>query len=436
MKLLKIVLLSILFLNIALFSCKRKYEGEFIGPIKEANFTLKEPLELSTSSIDFADNDTNLVYFAAKVDRATDITVTIRGLESNAQKTITYKNVSKLDSTNTWNGSQDELYYFRTGEKCVVTISAGGNLQDNEIAVQLRDRGEVVSGGTILDTDTLVIKRRRNLPSNQIELFPRYPIFTESTQERGYNLVYKARYDHEDGAGDRNDKERAPELATIIRNGNRTIEHISTNTELLEFDPYKKSIRGTDGDRFFLLKGKDQISKVTPYNSPDYYIGRLSSPNMKGNANIAGNILAYGNGINQTKSIVQAIEAVSPDDLYFNVFVYGNGDGSQINYTIKEVENTIATADYDDKIDESYQTTIKVNFKGWQLFSIPYSKFTYTRQKNEVTGKEYDGSKANKVKEPGKIRYVQFSLVAGTLGGEGQAIIDCPVMSWGGPLKY
>ncbi|MBC7389885.1 MAG: hypothetical protein H7329_11775, partial [Opitutaceae bacterium] len=175
---------------------------------------------------------------------------------------------------------------------------------------------------------------------------------------------------------------------------------------------------------------------------PDYYIGRLMSVNLR-NPNIPSNKITFGNlpdicG-NTTgligKDIVNFMEkAVTPDSLFFNVFVYGNGDGSKINYTIKEDDDQNGT--YVDGIDESYEKPIVVDFFGWKLFSLRYSDFTKAQYRNSDTGKDETATSGNKSKDINHIINVQFGLVSGTLGGKAQMIIDVPTVSVGKPFSY
>jgi len=421
----KLILVFVGLIACLAISCKKKYTSDFIAPYKDVQYTMVDSLKLNIKEIDFQNASVNKVYFTGSVDKKTSLRITIKGLTSMAEKNLTRSNATSLDSIS-WDGSQDSLYYFREGEYCAITFSTVDDAKNNEVTRNLNDRGDIVSSGVVLDRDTILIKKRKAVPANQFEIFPQYPV---SGGAASSGFIYVAAYDVE-GSASREGIEASPEV--LGGAGGKTVLFVSENRNWLLFDPYKKPIRGTFGDRFFIMRGTDMYSKVTPFDFPDYYVGRFMSPDLMHTPVGGTNRRAYGGtGINITAKFA----SYSADQVYFNVFVYGDGGGSQINYTVKELENPNG-GDFDDQNDEAYQYPIKLNFRGWKLFSIPYSKFVYTRQKIKSSGKEYDGKYANHIKEPSKVVHVQFGLIAPKKGATGQFIIDNPVISWGGPLQY
>ncbi|MBC7389060.1 MAG: hypothetical protein H7329_07615, partial [Opitutaceae bacterium] len=199
---------------------------------------------------------------------------------------------------------------------------------------------------------------------------------------------------------------------------------------------------GLTDSRFFYLKGQDLSTRMQTESGPDYYIGRLQSVNLKDSSS-AGNRLTFGDtpvicglpskyGKNVTKLLEQA---GTPDNLYFNVFVYGNNDGSKINYIIKEDDNNSGYYE-DEQGDESYEKSIVVDFTGWKLFSFKYSDFTKAAYVDPVDGLDKTLGYGNGRKNISNIINVQFNLVAGIKGGKGQMIIDYPTASWGSKFSY
>lgn len=410
--------LSIAFLLvIAVVGCKKKYDKDFIGPDKQIDFKLVEPFVVSTNTVDFSNPNANKVYFKAAIDIPTNIRVTITGTESYAQRNLTLYG-TKFDSTLFWGGEQDSLYYFREGEKCIVTFSTVDETDPNLVTVTLEDRGVVVDHGTLFAQDTITIVKTKPEPKGQVRLFPKHPV----TGLEG-RALYIAGYDNE-ALTVRLRKDMWDTISIV-----GSASYVFTNKSLI---PYAKGPTSITGERYFMLQGEDIESKYPPIDKPDYYIGRLALAgginltNPGTSANSPNKLLYGGNGLKLSDSV----RSYSAEEVYFSVFVYGNGDGSQINYTVKELEGGNSYAD--DK-DESYEKSILINFKGWKLFTFRYSEFTYAETKDTESGK---GSLYNGKKEPSKIVSVQFGLVASKLGGFGQCIIDNPVVSWGRPFKY
>ena len=174
-------------------------------------------------------------------------------------------------------------------------------------------------------------------------------------------------------------------------------------------------------------------------NKANYYIGRLATQPLAAK-NITASKSSYSYFLyNNQLNLVKALNAASADQVYINVFVYGTGDGSKLNLTVKEDDDKNST--YEDKKDEQYQAQITLSFTGWKLFSFNYGSASFQYQAPPIPQscnviKNIPGQFSNRVKEPANIILVQWSLVARDQGGPGQFIIDYPSISLGGPLTY
>ena len=391
-----------------IFGCKKKNSAEIVAPQIQNSANLVEPFKANASSVNFSDSIGRTVNFKGKFDKTANWKISIVGLKSGAIKTFTGTSTD-LNTLVNWNGAQDSLYFFRDNEKVVAHLS----IDNSEIA-----------------RDTILIIKKKRENSNKIALFPKYVNLSDCSSRNG--LFYTAGYDIEP----------APLLdmdpsISVDMNGN--IGAVGDSS--LNLLPNAKYQGGLTNSRFFYLKGQDVSTRIQTESGPDYYIGRLQSVNLK-DSTTAGNRLSFGNtpdicgkpsryGKNVTILMEQA---GSPDNLYFNVFVYGDGNGDIILYKVKEDDNN--NGFYEDGSDESYEKAIVVDFKGWKLFSLKYSDFTKATFRDPADGFDKTNANGNRVKNISNIIHVQFELNAHLKGGKGQMIIDYPTASWGGKFTY
>lgn len=396
------ILLSVAVCLILSTSCKKKYASEQLGPDIKIDFELLEPFKISAENVSFL-ND-NKVHFSAKMDKKIKWRVLITGEKSGATKT--FEGFSdNIDSTKViWDGGQDSLYYFRKDERCIVTMSAVNDIVYDNSTLQLANRGELIKQYTPLFSDTILIKEPKQIDVYTFDIFPTYG-----------NGDFKVGFD------DEIHDNMFENLPPVNKVGSSLFEVIHA-----DYLKYATNGQGIRSEKYFMLKGMDQDAPLNPKN---YYIGRLSTYNLSEDS-------PYQNDHDQT-FLWENLWAgkYDPTKVYLNVFVYGNGDGSKINIALKEDEGDDGQFNGND--DEFFQKVVVVDFVGWKLFSFPYSEFGY--QKNPPDKGHpvaFDGSLSNKIREPQKLQQVQFGLVAGTLGGIGQFIIDYPTLTLGGPLKY
>tara|TARA_B100001540_G_scaffold284376_1_gene276630 strand:+ start:265 stop:1422 length:1158 start_codon:yes stop_codon:yes gene_type:complete len=139
----------------------------------------------------------------------------------------------------------------------------------------------------------------------------------------------------------------------------------------------------------------------------------------------------------------------SPDDLYFNIFIYGDSDypGTTVELKIYENEDFDSLPYVDDlrnyaldelntlnsaqkAISDAWLYDIIVNWDGWKMVSVPYSAFRATN--NPLTG-----GNGNRIKEPGRISGIEASLLSfPTAGLEVKTYIDFLTFTQGGRPQF
>lgn len=128
-------------------------------------------------------------------------------------------------------------------------------------------------------------------------------------------------------------------------------------------------------------------------------------------------------GANPIKLTSENNAPTNPDDVYFNVYVYGTGDKESELY-ITMFENDHGNAK---NTDDGIQLKLTVAHYGWKLISRRYSDIPF-KTLNATTG--------NNTREPHKIVVLDFALQSKTIGEYAKVIIDYPCITVGGPLKH
>lgn len=416
-----------------IFSCKRSFDKSIIGPEIQYSSNLVVPFQANVSSVNFRRTDSNFVIFKGKFEKSTKWKITVRGLKSGATKTIEGQS-DDISLNSLWNGAQDSLYFFRDGEMVVASLSLNNSVKNKTNVFQnLDNRGDVVISENEIARDTIFIIKGKPSNANQFELFPRYGGKGDCTEEL-IPYFYSVGYDAESYGS----KDVDPSIP-YNNDFNFFYAVFDSSNMLLNYSKYQGGLKGS---KFFMLKGTDVSTNVSTQKGPDYYVARLRSANLQDPTDFR-NTLNYGNlidpcdvgdakGVSVTNFMSKAI---TPDNLYFNVFVYGNGDGSKINYTIQENDNMKGDFEADNG-DEAYEKAIVIDFKGWKLFSLKYSDFGKAQFINPRTGIDETNLNGNGKKDISNILYVQFGLVSGTFGGKAQMIIDVPTVSIVKPFSY
>ncbi len=380
--------LLVLLCIVALASCKRVNDP--IGPeykIPSSSFELfnnsyfKATILEPNFSIDPSDQET----FEAEFSEEVTWKITLKGLKSGAVKT--YNGFSKkLDaSNNIWTGKHEGLYFFRTGEKVVASLT--------------------FLGSDLLYTDTINIKYARNwnIPGK---------IVTLVTLEKG---TYSPEYQFYDGPVDKsnNDYKQTFPFQGSVYSDMQTAKNNQIESVLRDIngDTITTEIAGSiEGDKLYRMAGQDGI--YGGEDNSDYFIG--------------GTGLAKG---------VYAGMSSDPSDVYFNIYVYGTGDlNSKLVVNFGEDDNLNGTFEEGKKAEnyaikeDEFTFGIPVTWIGWKLVSVKYSDLT-------LSG---DGAKAvngNKKLEPHKVKKVGFVLLSLAKGGKASVRFDFATFTMGKPFN-
>lgn len=136
------------------------------------------------------------------------------------------------------------------------------------------------------------------------------------------------------------------------------------------------------------------------------------------------------------------------DDLYFNLYVYGDPNFSNTAVEIKIYENDdpaiktrdslrlfaknitqTLTADIQ-AISDAWIYDIQVNWSGWKLVSVPYSAF---RAANSLE----KGGGGNRIKQPWRVTGISVSLLSyPTSGNDVSTFVDYLTITQGGRPQY
>jgi hypothetical protein len=408
-----------------IISCKRTHIDQ-VGPLVNTNIYLTDQFAASLDVADFytPNSTTSKVTFQTHFNQPVHWRITITGENSYAIKTIEGTSANVDASNAIWDGSQDSLQYFRSGERCFISISNVTDIDKNYVTDQLSTRGQVVPLPSVIGRDTVTIVDRTGTGGFKLAK-PAVGVDVLSSSLAKLNV----------GFDDENYQSfpwTEADTNYMKKSAGKFLHYYTTYPSLI---PNSRGNVGIRGNGFHLLKGLDQTEPCI--SSPNYYIGRLESNSIRGNT-------YFSNVISKAQA----------DSVYINVYVYGNGDLTQINVIVKEDDGSSKAGSppdgiYQDQWDEQYQAIIKVDFVGWKLFSFNYSNKDFTWNQPVYppgpSDAEYDptdpckisngGKHANTKMEPSHMYNVQFSLVAKSSGGPGIAIIDYPTITLGKP-KY
>ncbi len=153
-----------------------------------------------------------------------------------------------------------------------------------------------------------------------------------------------------------------------------------------------------DGTSVFALSGTD--------NNESYYIG-----------NVGENLQTTGSPFNTGTT--------DPDELYFNVFIYGYGASNKAKLEFQFTEDDNGDGFPGWSTEDNYILTFEADqltYEGWKLHSIRYSDIV-----NQYTV-------GNQIQQPDKIIALAILLTSVPQGNTVSAKIDHPVFTVGEPL--
>ncbi len=119
----------------------------------------------------------------------------------------------------------------------------------------------------------------------------------------------------------------------------------------------------------------------------------------------------------------------NPDDLYFNVLLYGvtGSNQSLVLFSFKEDDNQNGT--FEAATEDEYNIQIPITWEGWQLVSVKYSDLNYLVNGNP------DTPKGDKLKNPDKLTKVSMLHLADKTLGFASAKMDYLIFTNGKALE-
>ena len=198
--------------------------------------------------------------------------------------------------------------------------------------------------------------------------------------------------------------------------------------------PFARPVKGTfieavEGNYYFKMKG-------VSYDADGYFIA----------------------GLQHRKAGFFFPTWTDPDKIYFNVYIYGQGNSGQEDSTINTIFNLefheadlsnnaskpknecgvsnaqlinacalIGKNEHDPCTDDGWVYQIPVTHTGWKLFSVQYSKFT-------PSPSAVNGGSGNKIMEPSRVARIQVGIVSTPAHAVGYGIFDYPVITYGAPF--
>ena len=123
------------------------------------------------------------------------------------------------------------------------------------------------------------------------------------------------------------------------------------------------------------------------------------------------------------------ITSADPDDVWFNVYVYGTGDiNAMVDMEFQEADLP-GNNDYNAKLDDAWVYHLELKHTGWKLISFKYSDLMISNNPDL-------GGSGNKKMEPNRLRQFDFVLLKKTNpNAPVEMFIDYPIFTIGGPFK-
>jgi hypothetical protein len=321
-------------------------------------------------SVDFS---TGTVTFSAAFSSNVSWVLTITGQQSGAIHVV--KGTSQTLS-NVWKGNQDEATFFMAGETATATLSFYNSSVTSSLSISITGVKNYIT--TTSPCEKLVA--------------PRYGDF-ETPQKIGnpnWNR-FNAAGSHQGVAGHNANGAGLDSLA-IDRNGN--------------------PVPPVQGKNYYVIKG------IGPADQTSFVDGISTD---------AGAFI-YGN-VN-LKYLDPSTLPANPDDVWFNIYLYGTGDvNAGVDVEIQESDFDGLHFGYQPAEDDAWVAHIILDHIGWKLFSFQYSKLV-------PSSNALFGGNGNKVKEPNNIRSFDIVLLRKTNPKSPvEVYFDYPTFTVGGPFE-
>ncbi|MCR6638286.1 MAG: hypothetical protein NVV82_04650 [Sporocytophaga sp.] len=108
-------------------ACQKEEKKEFIGPeykVASSGFNVVSNFSFNLSNVNFATGDQQ--FFKAQFNESASWTIEVKGLTSQAVKTITGLSDRVDESNSSWLGTHDDFIFFQSGEEVEATLSILG----------------------------------------------------------------------------------------------------------------------------------------------------------------------------------------------------------------------------------------------------------------------------------------------------------------------
>jgi hypothetical protein len=380
-----LLLLSVTIVTgVVLYSCTRK-KVDYLGPEY-----LSAPSGFSASNFTVTPAAFTSGGWTITADFSDRVTyyVTITGLTSGAEKQYTGvgNNITASSIGGNWNGSHDGLYFFQSGESVSVKLTF---LRSDYYLEQL-----------------ITLPAARNYFAGNPNILPIGPVGNVSYEASNVNSATTA------------------------------------SAFPLQF-AFSEALAGTTVGK---TAERDLAASYGIKAIHGQYILRFSGSSGQPDGFFIGGIQHRSGGFPATAFLLPATWT-DPTQIYFNVYVYGQGTNSKatVNLEFHESDasnpkntqpggkkdcntpNTVGAFGHDPCTDDGWVYAIPVNFTGWKLVSVKYSDCT--RSVSVPNGGNGDG-----VMEPSRLARLQMGVVANPAFANATVMFDYPVISYGAPF--
>ncbi|MDF2457514.1 MAG: hypothetical protein K0R51_3507, partial [Cytophagaceae bacterium] len=183
-----------------------------------------------------------------------------------------------------------------------------------------------------------------------------------------------------------------------ILNVDQGITGIDDDTTQFQFDRNGNRVPSVQGKNFYYIKG-------------------------------LGESASFVSGLMYESGAATPVTSADPNDVWFNVYVYGSGDlnaGLDLEFHEADLPGDNA---YDGKVDDSWNYHLELKHTGWKLISFKYADLTLSNNPDL-------GGHGNKKMEPNRFRHVAFVLLKKlNPNAPVEVFIDYPIFTYGAPFK-
>lgn len=177
----------------------------------------------------------------------------------------------------------------------------------------------------------------------------------------------------------------------------------------------RQGITGIDSTNFRLDRLGNLITAVQGRNY--YYMGGF------------GDSPSFVTGLEYLSMASTPITSADPNNVWFNVYVYGSGDinaGLDIEFHEADLPGD---GGYTGKIDDSWIYHLELKHTGWKLLSFKYADLAISTNPDL-------GGHGNKIMESNRLREVAFVLLKKLKpNAPVEVFIDYPIFTYGAPFK-